>query len=84
MPHIVMLRSTETTEFPVPASDGLDTFNADAARLLPAGYELVDVDRKRSVGIARSNELREVTIEDPAGVWSCAPEGWQAISVRPA
>ena len=84
MPHIVVLRSTETVEFAVPERDGLDLFNEDAARLLPEGYELIDTDRKRGVALARSLAKREVTIDNPADVWTAAPEGWQAQSVRPA
>lgn len=78
-----MLRPTETIEFDVPESDGLDTFNADAARALPEGYELIDTDRKRGVGIARSTETKAVTVDRVEDVHTCAPEGWQALSVRP-
>jgi hypothetical protein len=78
-----MLRPTATIEFDVPESDGLDTFNADAARALPEGYELIDTDRKRGVGIARSTETKAVTVDRIEDAHSCAPEGWQALSVRP-
>jgi len=84
VPYIVMLRPTATIEFEVPESDGLDLFNADAARLLPEGYELIDTDRKRLVGIARSTETKAVTVDRVEDAFTCAPEGWQALSVRPA
>ncbi|GGO66968.1 hypothetical protein GCM10010910_27660 [Microbacterium nanhaiense] len=84
MPYIVMLRPTATIEFEVPERDGLDYFNEDAARLLPEGHELIDIDRKRGVAIARSTETKAVTVDRIEDAFTCAPEGWQALSVRPA
>lgn len=84
MPYTVMIRSTATIEFDVPDRDGLDYFLEDAARLLPEGYELIDTDRKRFVAIARSTETKAVTVDRIEDAYTCAPEGWQALSVRPA
>lgn len=83
MTQIVVLRSREQIEYPVPERDGLDYFHEDAERLLPEGYELIALARARGVAIARSREVREIRIEDPAEVWTCAPEGWQVMSTRP-
>lgn len=79
-----MLRPTATIEFAVPDSDGLDLFNADVARALPEGYELIATDRTRLVGIARSTETKAVTVDRIEDAHTCAPEGWQALSVRAA
>lgn len=77
-----MLRPTATIEFDEPERDGLDAINADAARAA-RGYELIGTDRERGVGIARWTETQAVTVDHIEDAHTCAPAGWQALSVRP-
>lgn len=84
MPLIVTIRSTATIEYEIPDQPGVPELEQAAHDLCPAGHEITRIDRHRSVATARPTETREIEIQDRGELWTCAPEGWQAISVRPA
>lgn len=84
MPLIVTIRPTEITEYEIPEQPGVPELEQAAHDLCPDGHEVIHIDRHRNVCTVRSTETRTIEIDNPADVWTAAPEGWQAISVRTA
>lgn len=84
MPHIVTIRQTATIEYEIPPQPGVPELEEAAHDLCPAGHEVIHIDRNRNIGIARPTETRTIEIEHSSDVWTAVPEGWQALSVRPA
>lgn len=84
MPWTVTLRSTETVEIDLPETDSIAERDAAIAERLPKGFDLVNLRPSERKAFARSRETRTVTIGEREELWTCAPEGWQAIALREA
>lgn len=84
MPYIVTLRPTETVEIQADEADSLDELYAALASQVPEGFELTGIRPSQNRGSARRIGVREVTIASRDELATCAPDGWQALSMRKA
>lgn len=84
MPFIVTLRPSETIEIQAEAADSLDELFTALAAQVPEGFELDDIRASQNRGTARRSGSREVTIESRDELATCAPHGWQAVSILAA
>lgn len=84
MSLIVTIRSTETIEYEIPEQPGVPELEQAAHDLCPDGYQIIRIDRHHSTATARPVETRTIEIESGSDVWAAVPDGWQALSVRPA
>ena len=81
MPYIVALRPTETIDIQVDDTDSLDELFAAVTARIPDGFELIDIHITQHKAVVRRVGYDEVTIESRDELETCAPEGWQALSM---
>ncbi|MGI6878857.1 hypothetical protein [Microbacterium sp. gxy059] len=82
MPWTVTLRSTETVEIDLPETDSIAERDAAIAERLPERFELVNLRPSERKAFARSRVTQTVKIGEREELWTCAPEGWQALTLR--
>ncbi|MGO1629318.1 MAG: hypothetical protein ACTHX2_10925 [Microbacterium sp.] len=82
MPFVVALRSTEIVSIQTEEADSLHELYGTLASQIPDGFELEGIRPSQNRGQARRAGVREVTIETRDELDTCAPDGWEAISIR--
>lgn len=76
------LRPTETVDIQVEETDSLDELHTALESQIPKGFELAGIRPSQHRGSARRAGSREVTINNRDELTTCAPDGWQAVSIR--
>ncbi len=87
-----MIRPTETVPLEVPEAESYADIEAGLRAQVPEGYTLADIRVSQprgtsymvGTGTAQKAEIREITVERRDQLQASIPEGWQALSIRPA